>query len=60
MDENDRVLGALEATGIRPNSAEKLELFGFPLPVALFATAETRDVPGQSPAAERFAAPDRG
>jgi pilus assembly protein CpaF len=60
MDENDRVLGALEATGIRPNSAEKLELFGFPLPPALFVTAETRDVPGQSAAQEPATSPDRG
>jgi pilus assembly protein CpaF len=60
MDENDRVLGALEATGIRPNSAEKLELFGFPLPPALFTAAETRDVPGQSPVSERATTLDRG
>jgi pilus assembly protein CpaF len=60
MDENDRVLGALEATGIRPNSAEKLELFGFPLPPALFTAAETRDIPGQSPVSERATTLDRG
>jgi pilus assembly protein CpaF len=59
MDENDRVLGALEATGIRPNSAEKLELFGFPLPPALFTAPETRDVSGQSSTPERAATPDR-
>jgi pilus assembly protein CpaF len=58
MDEHDRVLGALAATGIRPNSAEKLELFGFPLPPALFTAAETRDVSGQSSAPERFGAPE--
>jgi pilus assembly protein CpaF len=60
MDENDRVLGALEATGIRPNSAEKLELFGFPLPPALFTVAETGDVHGQSPVSERATSLDRG
>src|SRR5215212_1077932 len=60
LDENDRVLGALEATGIRPNSAEKLELFGFPLPPTLFTAAETRDTPGHSSGPERATAMDRG
>jgi pilus assembly protein CpaF len=40
VDENGKVLGALEATGIRPNSAEKLETFGYPLPPELFAAPE--------------------
>ena len=40
IDENDRVLGALEATGILPNSARKLELFGYPLTPTLFAAPE--------------------
>ncbi|HLL49534.1 MAG TPA: CpaF family protein, partial [Thermomicrobiales bacterium] len=74
LDENDKVIGMLEATGIRPNSAEKLELFGFPLPTALFATLESRSLEasgisadseearailGQSAPPELFATPDR-
>jgi pilus assembly protein CpaF len=74
MDENDKVIGALEPTGIRPNSAEKLEIFGYPLPPALFATLESRsleasglhqnsdelrEVLGQSLPPERFTTPDK-
>jgi pilus assembly protein CpaF len=74
MDENDKVIGALEATGIRPSSAEKLELFGFPLPTALFTTLENRSLEasgfsansdetlefiGQSAPPELFTTPDR-
>lgn len=74
LDENDKVIGTLEPTGIRPNSAEKLELFGFPLPPALFTTLESRsleasgfapnsdemrEILGDSAPPELFATPDR-
>ncbi len=74
MDEDDRVVGALEATGILPNAARKLELFGNPLPPALFAAPESRshdasgnrltsgeqrDLGRQSLSLEQFATPDR-
>jgi pilus assembly protein CpaF len=74
MDENDKVIGALEATGIRPNCAEKLELFGYSLPPTMFSTLESRSLAesgtrlnpteiremiGQSLPPELFATPDR-
>jgi pilus assembly protein CpaF len=73
MDENDRVLGAMEATGIFPNSARKLELFGYPLSPALFTppdsaqessgirpnSPEMRDLVRQSQPPEQFTTPDR-
>jgi pilus assembly protein CpaF len=37
VDEEGRVIGAIGATGIRPNFAEKLRLAGTPLPADLFA-----------------------
>lgn len=74
LDEKDRVIGALEPTGIRPNASEKLELFGYPLPPALFATLESRSLEasgllpnskemlellGKSAPPELFANPDK-
>jgi pilus assembly protein CpaF len=74
IDEDDRVVGALEATGILPNAARKLELFGYPLPPSLFAAPESRsheasgsrpnsgemrDIVRQSLSAEQYATPDR-
>jgi hypothetical protein len=74
MDENDKVIGALEPTGIRPMCAEKLELFGYPMAPELFATLESRSLRasglradsdemlntlGQSVPPELFATPDR-
>jgi pilus assembly protein CpaF len=73
MDENDRVLCAMEATGIFPNSARKLELFGYPLSPALFTppdstqessgirpnSPEMRDLVRQSQPPEQFTTPDR-
>jgi pilus assembly protein CpaF len=73
IDENDRVLGAMEATGIFPNSARKLELFGYPLSPALFTppdrsqeasgirpnSPEMRDLVRQSQPPEPFSTPDR-
>jgi pilus assembly protein CpaF len=44
MDENDKVIGQLEPTGIRPNSAEKLDLFGYSLSPELFSTLESRSL----------------
>jgi pilus assembly protein CpaF len=44
LDENDRVIGLLEPTGIRPNCAEKLETFGYPLSPELFHTLESRSL----------------
>ena len=74
LDENDRVIGAMEPTGIRPNCAEKIETFGYPLPPELFLTLESRSLQangfgqnsdellhtlGQSVPPELFATPDR-
>jgi pilus assembly protein CpaF len=74
LDENDKVIGALEPTGIRPMCAEKLELFGYPMAPELFATLESRSLRasglradsdemlntlGQSVPPELFATPDR-
>jgi pilus assembly protein CpaF len=74
LDENDKVIGALEPTGIRPNSAEKLELYGFPLPPSLFSTLESRsleasgfapnsdemrEILGESAPPELFTTPER-
>lgn len=38
IDENGRVIGSFEATGIRPKFAEKLELAGIDLPEELFVS----------------------
>jgi len=74
VDEDGRVVGALEATGILPNSARKLELFGYPLSPALFTAPESRsheasgirpnsgemrDIVRQSQSHEQFSTPDR-
>jgi pilus assembly protein CpaF len=44
LDENDKVIGILEPTGIRPNCAEMLELHGYSMPPELFVTLEARSL----------------